>query len=115
MPSKTWDTGREKKHDYEECYTRRNKQGGKYVICMGTQRERERVAKNKRKAKKVKKEGGKMGRKKADEDTKAQRGGQTAKQYKAEIGKPLKDFTKEQKRIYNNLMKAESRARLGRN
>tara|TARA_R110000823_G_C15925579_1_gene499022 strand:+ start:1977 stop:2321 length:345 start_codon:yes stop_codon:yes gene_type:complete len=114
MPSKTWETGRPKKNAYEKCFTRTNKNGSRYVVCEGTQRDREKVAKNKKKAKDIKKTGGKSGRTKAGESTTSRRK-QTSKQYRAEVDKPLKDFTKEQKRIYNNLVKAESRARTGRN
>ena len=35
MPSKTWTTGRPKKHDYEECYT--NPNGS--ITCEGAQKE----------------------------------------------------------------------------
>tara|TARA_R100001086_G_scaffold87975_1_gene43002 strand:- start:170 stop:505 length:336 start_codon:yes stop_codon:yes gene_type:complete len=111
MPSKTWATGRPKKHDYEECYT--NKNGS--ITCVGAQKERQKKAKAKAKAKKVRKTGGKSGRKKEGESTKEERGGQTAKQYKEELGKKIKDMTKEEKRIYNNLAKAESRKKTGKN
>jgi len=110
MPSKTWATGRPKKHDYEGCWT--NPNGS--VTCEGAQKERQKKAKAKAKAKKIKKTGGKMGRKKKGESTKEQRG-QTAKEYKEEIGKTLKAMTKEERRIYNNLAKAESRARKKQN
>tara|TARA_R100001079_G_scaffold109163_1_gene81216 strand:+ start:8027 stop:8359 length:333 start_codon:yes stop_codon:yes gene_type:complete len=110
MPSKTWSTGRPKKHDYEECYT--NPNGS--VTCVGAQKERQKKAKAKAKAKKIRKEGGKSGRTKKGESTKEKQK-QTAKQYKDELGKTIKEMTKEEKRIYNNLAKAESRARKGKN
>ena len=111
MPSKTWKTGRPKKHDYEECYT--NPNGS--ITCVGAQKERQKKAKAKAKAKKVRKTGGRSGRKKEGESTKEEMGGQTAKEYKEELGKKIKDMTKAEKRIYNNLAKAESRKKTGKN
>tara|TARA_R110001592_G_scaffold348731_1_gene643142 strand:- start:640 stop:972 length:333 start_codon:yes stop_codon:yes gene_type:complete len=110
MPSKTWKTGRPKKHDYEECFT--NPNGS--TTCVGAQKERQKKAKAKAKAKKVRKTGGKSGRKKEGEST-VEKQGQTAKQYKEGLGKKIKDFTKEEKRIYNNLAKAKSRKKTGKN
>ena len=110
MPSKTWTTGRPKKHDYEECYT--NPNGS--ITCEGAQKERQKKAKNKAKAKKIKKTGGKMGKKKKGEATK-DIVKKTGKAYKDDLGKTIAQMTKEEKRIYNNLKKAESRARRGAN
>ena len=98
MPSKTWSTGRPKKHDYEECFT--NPNGS--VTCVGAQKERQKKAKAKAKAKKIRKEGGKSGRTKKGESTKEKKK-QTAKEYKDELGKTIKEMTKEEKRIYNKL------------
>ena len=39
----------------------------------------------------------------------------SGKDYKKSLDKKIKDFTKEEKRIYNNLMKKDSRFRLGKN
>ena len=111
MPSKTWATGRPKKKDYEACYT--NPNGS--ITCEGAQKKRKAKAKAKAKAKKIKKTGGRSGRRRTDESTEEERGGQTAKQYKDELGKKVKDFTKEEKRIYNNLAKAKSRKKTGKN
>ena len=110
MPSKTWNTGRPKKNEYEACWT--NPNGS--VTCEGAQNDRQKKANAKAKAKKIRKTGGKSGRKKKGESTK-DKVKQTGKEYKDSLGKTIKEMTKEEKRIYNNLKKAESRARLKKN